>query len=87
MITIKSFEEIYNDLKQNFYKRTKIDIEPRSVIDMIIKAIADSLHSIHQIVEKNKKPYLFTNQTGEELDNFQQDMINLAQSNGYMLRR
>ena len=25
--------------------------------------------------------------TGEELDKFQQDMINLAQSNGYMLRR
>lgn len=68
MIIIKSFEEIYTNIRDNFRSRSGIDVEPRTVIDMIIKAIADSLHSIHQIVEKNKKPYLFTNQTGEELD-------------------
>ena len=68
MITIKSFEEIYNDLKQNFYKRTKIDIEPRSVIDMIIKSVSDMLSTIYKAIEDNKKPYLFTRQKGEELD-------------------
>lgn len=68
MITIKSFEQIYNDLKENFYRRTKIDLEPRSVIDMIIKTFADILHSIYKVIEDNKKPYLFTRQTGEELD-------------------
>ena len=68
VITIKTFEELYNDLRDNFYRRTGIDIESRSVIDMIIKAIADALHTIHKVIEENKKPYLFTKQTGEELD-------------------
>ena len=68
MITIKSFEQIYNEIKENFYKRTKVDIEPRSVIDMIIKALADALKVIYQTIEDNKKPYLFTKQSGEELD-------------------
>jgi uncharacterized phage protein gp47/JayE len=63
-----TFEEIYNDLKQNFYKRTKIDIEPRSVIDMIIKSVSDMLSTIYKAIEDNKKPYLFTRQKGEELD-------------------
>jgi uncharacterized phage protein gp47/JayE len=65
---IKSFDEIYSDLKTSFYKRTNIDIESRSVIDMIIKALADCLMIIHQVIEDNKKPYLLTKQSGEELD-------------------
>ena len=69
MIIIKTFQELYNSLRENFYARTNIDIESRSVIDMIIKAVADALHSIHQTIEDNKKPYLFTKQEGEELDN------------------
>lgn len=68
MITIKTFEQIYREIKDNFYKRTKVDIESRSVIDMIIKAIADALQVIYQTIEDNKKPYLFTRQKGEELD-------------------
>ncbi len=68
MIIIKSFEEIYNDLKQSFYKRTKIDVEPRSVIDMVFKAVSDMLHTVYKVIEDNKKPYLFTRQTGDELD-------------------
>lgn len=68
MITIKSFEQIYSELKENFRKKTNVDIESRTVIDMIIKATADCLHTIYQVIEDNKKPYLFTRQTGEELD-------------------
>jgi uncharacterized phage protein gp47/JayE len=68
VIIIKSFEEIYNDLKQSFYKRTKIDVEPRSVIDMVFKAVSDMLHTVYKVIEDNKKPYLFTKQTGDELD-------------------
>ena len=68
MRPIKRFEDIYLELREAFYKRTNIDIEPRSVIDMIMKAIADCLHSIHKTIEDNKKPYLFTKQSGEELD-------------------
>ena len=68
MINIKSFEEIYTNIRDNFRERTNMDIEQRSVIDMIIKAIADSIHTIHKTIEANKKPYLFTKQEGEELD-------------------
>ena len=68
MITIKTFEQLYTELRDNFRNRTGIDIESRTVIDMIIKAIADSLHTVYQVIEDNKKPYLFTKQTGEELD-------------------
>lgn len=68
MINIKSFEEIYSNIRENFRNRTGVDVESRTVIDMIMKAIADSLHTIHQIIEDNKKPYLFTKQSGEELD-------------------
>lgn len=68
MSTIKSFSEIYNNLKQNFLERTNVDVAPRSVIDMFFKAIADMLHQIYDVIEENKKPYLFTNQKGDELD-------------------
>ncbi len=68
MITIKTFEEIYFELRENFRKRTSVDIESRSVLDMVLKSIADSLRTVYEVIEKNKKPYLFTKQTGEELD-------------------
>lgn len=68
VITIKTFTEIYNSLKQNFLDRTGVDIAPRSVIDMFFKSISDMLHQIYNEIEKNKKPYLFTNQKGDELD-------------------
>ena len=68
MITIKSFEELYSELKESFRKKSNIDVESRSVLDMVLKAIADSLYTVHEVIEKNKKPYLFTKQTGEELD-------------------
>ena len=68
MIIIKTFEEIYLNIRESFRNRTGIDVESRSVIDMIMKAISDSIHAIYQTIEENKKPYLFTTQTGEELD-------------------
>lgn len=68
VIIIKSFTEIYNSLKQNFLERTNVDVAPRSVIDMFFKSVADMLHQIYDKIEENKKPYLFTNQKGDELD-------------------
>jgi hypothetical protein len=66
--TIKTFVEIYNSLKENFLNRTNVDVAPRSVIDMFLKSVSDILHQIYNEIENNKKPYLFTNQKGEELD-------------------
>jgi hypothetical protein len=69
VINIKSFEEIYKSIVNIFFNKTGIDIEPRSVMDMLIKAITDALTSVYETIEKNKNPYLFTKQSGEELDN------------------
>lgn len=68
VINIKTFNEIYNSIKDKFYKRTKLDIEKGSVIDMFTASIADEISQAHQTIEDNKKPYLFTTQTGDELD-------------------
>lgn len=35
---------------------------------MFFKSVADMLHQIYDKIEENKKPYLFTNQKGDELD-------------------
>ena len=68
MINIKTFSEIYQSLKDRFYKRTKLDIEKGSVIDMFMASISEEIEEAHQVIENNKKPYLFTSQTGNELD-------------------
>lgn len=68
MINIKTFNEIYNSLKERFYNRTKLDIEKGSVIDMFTASVANEIEDVHQTIEDNKKPYLFTTQTGDELD-------------------
>lgn len=68
VISIKSFNDIYESIKSIFFNKTKIDIERGSVIDMFTSSVADELAQAHQTIEDNKKPYLFTNQTGEELD-------------------
>lgn len=65
---MKSFEEIYLDVKNAFYKNTKIDVAKGSVIDMILKSFSSMLSKAHKEIEDNKKPYLFTKQTGDELD-------------------
>ena len=35
---------------------------------MFLKSVSDILHQIYTEIDNNKKPYLFTNQKGEELD-------------------
>lgn len=68
MINIKTFSEIYNSIKKKFFDRTELDIEKGSVIDMFISSVASEIGEAHQTIEDNKKPYLFTKQTGSELD-------------------
>lgn len=66
---MKTFEEIYLSIKDRFYEDSKIDISKGSVIDMIFKSMSYMLSLAHKEIEKNKKPYLFTKQQGDELDN------------------
>lgn len=66
--TIKSFEEIYSNIKKTFYSKTKIDVARGTVIDMIMYSISTVLSDIYKYIESNKKPYWFTKQRGEDLD-------------------
>ena len=68
MIVIKTFIDIYKSIKNRFYNKTNLDIEKGSVIDMFISSISSEIEEAHQTIEDNKKPYLFTNQSGDELD-------------------
>lgn len=65
---MKSFEEIYTSVKNNFYNLSKIDVAKGSVIDMIFKSFSFMTHEAHKEIEKNKKPYLFTTQVDDELN-------------------
>ena len=65
---MKSFEEIYLSIKNRFYDDSKIDVAKGSVIDMIFKSMSYMLSLAHKEINDNKKPYLFTKQTGDELD-------------------
>lgn len=66
---MRNFEDIYISLKNKFYNSTKIDIAKGSVIDMILKSFSSIIQEAEQKIEDNKKPYLFTKQTGSDLDN------------------
>lgn len=65
---MKKFDDIYKDLKEDFKKSTKIGIAKGSVIDMLLKSVSSMLAIAHKEIEDNKKPYLFTQQKGDELD-------------------
>ena len=65
---MKTFDDINSDLKERFYANTKIDISKGSVFDMIFKSMSYMLNEAYSEIEANKKPYLFTKQTGDELD-------------------
>lgn len=65
---MKTFEEIYDNLKNKFYDLSKIDISKGSVMDMMLKSMSYMINEVYKTIEKNKQPYLFTKQTGKELD-------------------
>lgn len=65
---MNNFEEIYTSMKDKFYNLSKIDVAKGSVIDMIFKSFSYMLSKAYDVIESNKKPYLFTNQKEDELD-------------------
>ena len=68
MIKIRTFSQIYDSIKNKFFEKTGLDIERGSIIDMFTSSIASEIGDAHQTIEDNKKPYLFTTQSGDELD-------------------
>lgn len=55
-------------MKSFFYEKTSIDVAGGTIMDMFFLAISDQFKKVYETIEQNKKPYIFTNQTGSDLD-------------------
>lgn len=68
MLDMKTFSEIYKDLKQRFKRRSNIDVTDGTVIDSYLLASAESLSAAHEEIENSKNPHIYTNLTGTNID-------------------
>jgi hypothetical protein len=66
---MKTFSQIYDDLKKKFFDRSKLDIEPGTVVDFYMLSSSEALYEAHQEIEANKNPHIFTKLSDEDLDN------------------
>lgn len=65
---MKSVNEIYNSLADNFYKFTKLKFREGSILDKFSLAIAVTFHYIYEEIEKIKNPHIYTNLSGSDID-------------------
>lgn len=68
MDTLKNREEIYQDLKNDFYHKTEIDIRPGTAIDLYNLAVSGGIEETYEEIEANRNPHIFSRLRGEELD-------------------
>lgn len=66
---MKTFSQIYDGLKKKFFDRSKLDVEPGTVIDFYMLSSSEGLYEAYQEIEANKNPHIFTKLSGEDLDN------------------
>jgi hypothetical protein len=66
----KTIAEVYSDLKSRFLSKTGIDIEAGTAIDGYVLSSAEGIQLAYQEIENNKKPYMFTEASGDELDSW-----------------
>lgn len=65
---MKTIEEIYKSIKENYYNRTKLEIAEGSVIDNYINSVSSAINEAYNEIEENKNPHLFTKLTGSDID-------------------
>lgn len=65
---MKTKDEIYSGIVNDFNKHTNIDIEQGSVLDSFVLASSDMIETAHQEIENNKTPYIYTSLSGGKLD-------------------
>lgn len=66
---MKTLDEIYNDLKKDFYKNTDIDIEEGTVIDYYNLSVSSMIEKTYEEIENNKTPHIYSSLSGDKLDN------------------
>ena len=65
---MKTFSEIYDNIKTVFKKKTNIDIIEGTVLDSFLVAVSDSLLTAHEEIENSKNPHIYTNLKGTNID-------------------
>lgn len=65
---MKTFSDIYKDIKSKFKKRSNIDVTEGTVIDSILLASSEALAEAHQEIEDSKNPHIYTNLKGTNID-------------------
>ena len=65
---MKTIEEIYKSIKENYFNRTKLEIAEGSVIDNYVNSVSSALEEAYTEIEDNKNPHLFTKLSGSDID-------------------
>lgn len=65
---MKTMDEVYNGIVNDFYGNTNIDIEQGSVLDSYILASSKMMECAHQEIEDNKTPHIYTGLSGNNID-------------------
>lgn len=65
---MKTMDEVYENIVNDFYNRTNIDIEQGSVLDSYILASSEMIENAHQEIEDNKTPHIYTGLSGGNID-------------------
>lgn len=66
---MKTLEQIYEGIRGRFYKKTNIDVKQGTTIDYFVLASSEMIESAHQEIEDNKTPHIYTNLSGDKIDN------------------
>lgn len=65
---MKTREEIHTSLIERLEQNLQDTIKSGSMLDMVSYSVADETEEMYQEIEDAKNPHLFTNTSGEELD-------------------
>ena len=65
---MKTKEEVYEAIKNDFLTRSKIDIQEGTAMDFYNLSVSDGIEKAYETIEANRNPHIFTRLTGQELD-------------------
>lgn len=65
---MKSLQEIYESIINNFKNKTKLNIYKGSIIDKYTVSVSSAIEDAYKEIEKNKNPHIYTNLSGSDID-------------------
>jgi hypothetical protein len=65
---MKTTDEIYDDIKSDFYDKSGIDIQENSAIDYFNLSVSSSIETAYEEIKNNRTPHLYSGLTGSDID-------------------